>query len=94
MNYSCEEEYNEYMGFQAEQEAQAYYDMEQEYQRYLDELIESKQFYLYSLEICGYLLMSGSFSKSGLTAQEYISIKKEEYINQFNIKEENKENNF
>lgn len=74
--YSCEGEYLAAMSAQAEAEAE----MEQyrQYQEYLDNLIEAKQFELFSIEYCLDLLMSRDFKKSGLTPQQYLSKKKEQ----------------
>ena len=76
--YSCEGEYLAAMSAQGEAEAE----MEQyrQYQEYLDNLIEAKQFDLYGVEYCLDLLMSKDFGKSGLTPQQYLSKKKEQLL--------------
>lgn len=74
MYFESEQHYNECMAAQAEAEA---HNAEQEaYYEYLGDLLDNRQFDLYAIEICLDMLNSREFKKSGLTAQEFLSLKK------------------
>lgn len=75
--YESEADYNASMKAYGESQAQQEY----EYQCYLDDLIEDRQFYLYALEVCQDLFNSRTFKDSGLPHSEYLSKEKLRIIN-------------
>ena len=80
MYYECEADYNAAMAAQAESEAQYYAEEQQQYNEYLDNLIESKQYQVFGIEICLDFLNSKEYEKSGLTPQQFLSYKKEQLL--------------
>jgi len=76
MNYKSEADYNAAMCGQAEYEMQNFAEQEKKYNDYLDQLIESKQYQVFGIEICLDYLNSKEFEKSGLTEKEFLSYKK------------------
>ena len=80
MNYESEADYNAAMCGQAESEMQYFAEQEQQYNEYLDGLIESKQYKVFGVEICLDFLNSKEFDISGLTPQQFLSHKKEQML--------------
>jgi hypothetical protein len=77
MSYSCQEEYDYYMGAQAEAEAEA--EQQAQYEKYLSEISESDP-YLFALEVSLDMLCSKEFKSSGLTFEEFLIRKKQKHL--------------
>ena len=77
MYFESEQHYNECMSAQAEAEGQALHEQQCAYNEYLQDLIDGGEFELYAIEVCLDMLNSRSFEKSGLTAQEFLTQKKQ-----------------
>jgi len=77
--YSCQEEYDAAMSAQAEAEDE--YSAAIEFELYMCELLDKKQFDLFALEITCQHLHSKRFKDSGLSAVEYLTLLKTDLIN-------------
>ena len=77
MYFESEQHYNECMSAQAEAEGQALHEQQCAYNEYLQDLIDGGEFELYAIEVCLDMLNSRTFEKSGLTAQAFLTSKKQ-----------------
>lgn len=78
----CYEEADYRAEMEAQAQAQGEYEAEaaHEYEKYLDGLIDNKQYQLFAIEICQDYLNSIEFRDSKLTALEFLSLKKERLL--------------
>lgn len=79
MYYECEADYQAHMNAQAEAEYEA--QQAEQYNEYLNNLLESGNNLLYSIEICLDLFNSYDFKKSNMQPIEYLIKRKNILLN-------------